>query len=84
MSLELNNKKLNIKAGKSRFALQTLAAEDFPTVAQATEAFNALADGGKVSMTLQPMYWAKIWGMLTDKFGTPWMVNGELQAVYPK
>ncbi|MDB5804857.1 MAG: dnaN [Betaproteobacteria bacterium] len=37
ISLELNNKKLNIKAGKSRFALQTLAAEDFPTVAQATD-----------------------------------------------
>ncbi len=37
VSLELNNKKLNIKAGKSRFALQTLAAEDFPTVAQATD-----------------------------------------------
>ena len=35
--LELNNKKLNIKSGKSRFALQTLAAEDFPTVAQATD-----------------------------------------------
>jgi uncharacterized glyoxalase superfamily protein PhnB len=30
------------------------------------------------------MIWAKIRGMLTDKFGTPWMVNGELQAVYPK
>jgi len=37
ISLELNNKKLNIKAGKSRFALQTLPAEDFPTVAQATD-----------------------------------------------
>ncbi|HEY4374296.1 MAG TPA: DNA polymerase III subunit beta [Burkholderiales bacterium] len=37
IALELNNKKLNIKAGKSRFALQTLAAEDFPTVAQATD-----------------------------------------------
>ena len=57
---------------------------NYDTVEQATKAFNALADGGKVSMTLQPMYWAKIWGMLTDKFGTPWIVNGELQAIYPK
>jgi uncharacterized glyoxalase superfamily protein PhnB len=30
------------------------------------------------------MFWAKIWGMLTDKFSTPRMVNGELHAVYPK
>ncbi len=57
---------------------------NYDTVEQATKAFNALADGGKVSMKLQPMFWAKIWGMLTDKFGTPWIINGELQAVYPK
>jgi PhnB protein len=57
---------------------------NYDTVEQATKAFGALADGGKVSMTLQPMFWAKIWGMLTDKFGTPWIVNGELQAMYPK
>ena len=37
VSLELNNKKLNIKAGKSRFSLQTLPADDFPTVSQATD-----------------------------------------------
>jgi PhnB protein len=54
---------------------------NYDTVAQATSVFNALAEGGAVSMGLQPMYWAKIWGMLTDKFGTPWIVNGELQAI---
>jgi PhnB protein len=57
---------------------------NFDTVARATAAFNALAEGGTVSMALQPMFWAKIWGMLTDKFGTPWIVNGELQAAYAK
>jgi PhnB protein len=57
---------------------------NFDTVAQATAAFNALAEGGAVTMPLQPMFWAKIWGMLTDKFGTPWIVNGELQATYAK
>ena len=57
---------------------------NFETVAQATAAFNALAEGGTISMALQPMFWAKIWGMLTDKFGTPWIVNGELQGVYAK
>ncbi|MBL8382180.1 MAG: DNA polymerase III subunit beta [Burkholderiales bacterium] len=37
VSLELANKKLAIKAGRSRFSLQTLAAEDFPTVSQSAE-----------------------------------------------
>jgi PhnB protein len=55
---------------------------NFDTVAQATAAFNALAAGGTVTMALQPMFWARIWGMLTDKYGIPWIVNGELQAVY--
>ena len=57
---------------------------NFDTVDQATVAFKALSQGGTVSMDLQPMFWAKIWGMLTDKFGTPWIVNGELQAVHAK
>ncbi|NYE25385.1 DNA polymerase III subunit beta [Pigmentiphaga litoralis] len=34
VSLSLANKKLSVQSGKSRFALQTLAAEEFPTVAQ--------------------------------------------------
>lgn len=56
----------------------------FDTVAQATTAFNALAEGGKITAGLQPMFWANIWGMLTDKFGTPWIINGELQAIKGK
>lgn len=43
----------------------------------AQRVFNALADGGKITMPLQPTFWAKTWGMLIDKFGTPWIVNGE-------
>jgi PhnB protein len=54
----------------------------YPVVA--TAVFNALADGGTESMALQPMFWAKIFGMLNDKFGTPWLINGELQAAYGK
>ena len=57
---------------------------NFDTVAQATTAFTALSEGGTVSMAPQPMFWAKSCGMLTDKFGTSWIVNGELQAVYAK
>jgi PhnB protein len=39
--------------------------------------FQALANGGTITMTPQPTFWAKTWGMLIDKFGTPWTVNYE-------
>jgi DNA polymerase-3 subunit beta len=37
VSVSLSNMRLTVQSGKSRFALQTLAAEDFPTVAQAEQ-----------------------------------------------
>ena len=40
VSLTLANKRMTVQSGKSRFALQTLGAEEFPTVAQA-EHYNA-------------------------------------------
>ena len=40
VTLTLQNKKLAVQSGKSRFSLQTLGAEDFPTVAEA-ETFDA-------------------------------------------
>ena len=40
VALSLTNKRMTVQAGKSRFALQTLSAEEFPTVTQA-EHFNA-------------------------------------------
>jgi PhnB protein len=57
---------------------------NYDTVEEASAAFKALGQGGTIAMDLQPMFWARIWGMLTDKFGTPWIVNGELQAIYAK
>jgi PhnB protein len=54
---------------------------NYDTVAEANDAFNALAEGGKITMPIQAMFWAKAAGMTTDKFGTPWIVNGELLHV---
>ena len=51
---------------------------NYATSAEAQKAFNALAEGGQVTMPLQTAFWARTWGMLIDKFGTPWIVNGEL------
>lgn len=45
--------------------------------AEAERVFKALAAGGTVTMPMAETFWARKFGMLTDKFGTPWMVNCE-------
>lgn len=39
--------------------------------------FNALAEGGTTTMPFQKTFWAAGFGMCTDRFGIPWMVNCE-------
>ena len=45
--------------------------------AEAERVFNALAAGGTQTMPIQETFWARRFGMLVDRFGTPWMVNCE-------
>jgi PhnB protein len=45
--------------------------------AEAERIFNAFAAGGTVRMPLGETFWAAKFGMLTDRFGTPWMINCE-------
>jgi PhnB protein len=52
-------------------------AVDYPTVAEAEQVFAALSVGGKVTMAMGPTFWAKRFGMLTDRYGVPWIVNGD-------
>ncbi|GAC1441793.1 MAG: VOC family protein [Vulcanimicrobiaceae bacterium] len=40
--------------------------------------FNALADGGAVSMPYGKMFWGAMFGSLTDRYGIEWMINCEL------
>ena len=54
-----------------------MLALQFDTVAQAQAAFDAMSAGGQVTMPMAPAFWAKIFGMLTDRFGVSWAVNGE-------
>lgn len=39
--------------------------------------FNALSEGGTVTMPLDKTFWNAYFGMCTDKFGVHWMVNFE-------
>ncbi len=43
--------------------------------AEAERVFKALADGGQVRMAMEQTFWAERFGMLVDRFGTPWMIN---------
>ena len=46
-----------------------------PTVAEGRKLFDALAEGGKVTMPMAATFWAESFGMCVDRFGTAWMVN---------
>jgi PhnB protein len=48
--------------------------------AEAERIFHALAEDGTVRMPIQETFWATRFGMLTDRFGTPWMINCEKAA----
>jgi PhnB protein len=47
------------------------------TVEEAERIFEALSKGGNVGMPIAETFWAKRFGMVTDRFGTPWLVNCE-------
>ena len=37
--------------------------------------FNALAEGGKITMPLEKQFWGATFGQLIDRFGNQWMFN---------
>ncbi len=44
---------------------------------KAERVFNALCEGGTVTMPFAQTFWSPGFGMCVDRFGTPWMVNTE-------
>ncbi|CAM4097746.1 VOC family protein [Flavobacterium sinopsychrotolerans] len=45
---------------------------------EADKLFNALSDGGKITMPMENTFWNAYFGTFTDKFGVNWMVNFDL------
>lgn len=45
------------------------------SAAEARRIFDAFAEGGQVRAPLDKTFFAEAWGMLVDRFGTPWMIN---------
>jgi len=44
-------------------------------VAEGRRWFDALAQGGQAVMPYAATFWSPGFGMVRDRFGTPWMVN---------
>jgi PhnB protein len=50
---------------------------DVEGVERARRVFAALAEGGSVEMPIQQTFWSPAFGVLIDKFGIPWEINGK-------
>ena len=50
------------------------------SAAEGQRVFDALAQGGQVTMPFAATFWSPGFGMVADRFGTPWMVNCEMKA----
>ena len=44
--------------------------------------YAAFTQGGEVKMELQETFWTPLFAMVTDRYGTPWMIS--LEAELPK
>jgi PhnB protein len=44
---------------------------------EAERLFKQLSEGAAITLPLQETFWANRFGMLTDRFGIPWMINCE-------
>lgn len=49
----------------------------YDDTSDAKRVFDELSEGGTVTMAWTPTFWAEAFGMVRDRFGTPWIVNGK-------
>lgn len=56
----------------------------YEKVEDARRVFDAFADGGKVTMPFEKSFWAEGVGMVTDRYGTAWIVNGGMIPFMPQ
>lgn len=51
-----------------------------PDAETGKRAFEALAEGGEVTLPFGETFWSTGFGMCTDRFGVPWMVDTAAQS----
>ena len=47
----------------------------FGDEAEARRVFEALAEGGRIDMPLEPTFWSPLFGACVDRFGVSWMID---------
>jgi len=53
----------------------------YDTADEAKRVFDALGEGGKITVPFGPSFWADGFGMVDDRFGTHWIVNGGMKPM---
>lgn len=53
---------------------------DVAGVAAAQRVFDVLAAGGAIAVPMQATFWSPAFGVVTDRFGIPWEINGRPAA----
>jgi PhnB protein len=51
-----------------------------PDVDEAKRVYAALAEGGTETQPMMETFFSPAWGMVTDRFGTPWMIGADRPA----
>lgn len=51
----------------------------YASVDEARRIFETLAEGGQVAFPFRPAFFADGHGMVVDRFGTPWLINGGMR-----
>ncbi len=66
-------------AGPGRYEKPTgiSASLHFDTIEEAESVYFILSEGADISMPMEETFWALRFAALTDKYGTPWLLNVE-------
>jgi PhnB protein len=56
---------------------------NLPDPKHARVVFDSLSVGGKIRMPFQETFWSPGFGVVTDRFGTPWEINSEVASAEP-
>ena len=77
-SLEFDNQMISADDAPPDYGCKAQGFEilvSFLDVKKAENAFKMLSEEGEIRMPFEETFWAYRFGMVTDKFGTPWMIN---------
>ena len=71
--------------GSARRHSRSIMPNDVPANCQDAERiFHSLSQDGQITVPLAETFWAARFGVVTDRFGIPWVINCESPGPPPK